>query len=243
MPVIVPSVLVIGRSANGLPGWSQLRGCCGPGQVLRASDAYRGMAVLMQYRGLRLVVVNVDDFSQDEMAFFSAVRRFRPGLQLLAVGKGDELSNPRLSEAMWAGAQQAVSATELLEKLPSLLGLKVAAVRPPQIVAPPAAVEPVKPQKPPVEEPSPPAIAEPAKVEAPPESQVAEKALAESTLIVPASLQKGRSQARAKRKAPAKRKAKSASPRQSRDIVTPEELSVLLGDEQAEAKPKRKSSK
>lgn len=243
MSAIAPSVLVIGRSGNGLPGKSQLRGCCGPGRVLRASDAYRGMAVLMQHRGLRLVVVNVDDFGQDEMAFFSAARRFRPGVQLLAVGKGDELTNPRLSEATWAGAQQAVNASELADKLPSLLTSTDDIVRPSHPTTPPVRVTLVKPEKPPVAEPLPAQVTRQTEIQKQVAGRVVEQSQLKLDSIVPASLEKGRNQSRAKRKAPVKRQAKSAGSRQSTDIVTPEELRVLLGDEEAEPKPKRKSSK
>ena len=106
-----------------------------------------------------------------------------------------------------------------------------------------AAATPVRPREPAE------AIATVAEATAPAEQQAqAESPAKELPQVkpepaVPPSLEKGRKQARAKRKAPARRKAKPAPSGRSEDIVTPEELRVLLGEERAESPSKRKSGK
>lgn len=216
-----PTVLFIGRSGKVVPTWTELRQDCGPGRTLRAGDAYRGMAALMQHQQLKLVVVNVDDMGQDEMAFFSTARRFRPDLQLLAIGAGNELSNPRLSEATRHGAQQAVNVERLAQILPGLLAQAARQTRPEQAQPEPAA----------------PTIAKPSPLPLATETQ------AVPTANVPAGFQEARSKAQAKRKAPVRPEPKPKATSQGRDIITPEELRVLLGDEQLNADTERESKK
>ena len=187
-----PILLFIGRESNGDATWRKVCHFCQAGGALRASDAYKGMALALQYPGLRAAVVSVDGLSEAEMSFISSARRHRPDLKLLAVGKGNELSNPRLAEATWQGAEDIATAEQLEGKLAKLMGtepVKVAAVRGQQVA-------------------------------------VEEKVNKETD-----SFLESRTLAQAKRKAPSVEPSKEIFQRESQDIVTPEELRVLLGED------------
>ena len=116
----LPTLLFIGRNGDADQAWLTVRRIWQPGKALRASQAYAGMGLLLKHNHLRLVVVGVDQLSQAEMSFFSAASRRYPQLQLLAFGKGDELSNPRLADATWHGATEALSSEQLPQKLSQL---------------------------------------------------------------------------------------------------------------------------
>ena len=187
-----PILLFIGRESNGDATWRKVRHFCQPGGALRASDAYRGMVLALRYPGFRVAVVAVDELSEAEMSFISSARRHRPDLRLLAVGKGNELSNPRLAQATWQGAEDIATAEQLEGKLAKLMG------------------------------------AEPVKVAAVSDQHVtAQKTIEKETV----SFLKSRTVAESKRKAPAAKEPKTISQRQSQDIVTPEEMRVLLGED------------
>lgn len=177
-----PILLFIGRESNGDATWRQVRHLSQPGQALRASDAYRGMALLLKYTGFRVAVVAVDQLTDSEMSFFSAARRHRPDLCLWAIGEGNELSNPRLAQATWQGAQEIVTVEQLDSKLTELIGSEPTALRD--------------------------------KVDRDVSDFLQSRTIAES-----------------KRKAPAAEPSENLPQRYSQDIVTPEELRVLLGEE------------
>ena len=187
-----PILLFIGRESNGDPTWRRVRHLCQPRRALRASDAYRGMALLLKHTGFRAVVVAVDQLTESEMSFFSAARRHRPNLFLLAIGAGNELSNPRLAQATWQGAQEISTAEQLDSKLIELIGSE------------PVAAASSGPQS----------AASRDKVDRDVRNFLQSRTVAES-----------------KRKAPVAAPSENLPQRQSQDIVTPEELRVLLGEE------------
>ena len=199
-----PILLFIGRESNGDATWRQVRHLCLPARALRASDAYRGMALLLKHTGFRVVIVAVDQLTDSEMSFFSAARRHRPDLSLLAIGEGNELSNPRLAQATWQGAQEIVTAEQLDSKLTELIGSESAAAESsgPQSLAPRGKVD----------------------------------------RDVSAFL-KSRSVAESKRKAPASKPSKNLPLPQSQDIVTPQELRVLLGEDPGPSDMPKESKK
>ena len=182
-----PILLFIGRESNGDATWRQVRHLCQPPRALRASDAYRGMALLLKHTEFRVVVVAVDQLTDSEMSFFSAARRHRPDLCLLATGAGNELSNPRLAQATWQGAQEIVTAEQLDGKLTELIESEPAAA---------ASTAPC------------------GKVDRDVRDFLQSRTVTES-----------------KRKAPAVEPSKKLPKRQTQDIVTPQELRVLLGKE------------
>jgi len=191
----LPTLLFIGRNGDADQAWLTVRRIWEPGKALRASQAYAGMSLLLKHNQLRLVVVGVDQLSQAEMSFFSAASRRYPQLQLLAFGKGDELSNRRLADATWQGATEAVSCELLPQKLSHLRQQPKAQPAPARVAAvghmtPAPAVEP----------------------------QQQENFLA------------GRTVAKNRRKAPPV-KAPKTKQLETQDIVTPEELRMLLGEE------------
>lgn len=196
-----PILLFIGRESNGDVTWRQVRHICHPGRALRASDAYRGMALLLKHSGFRAVVVDVDHLTDSEMSFFSAARRHRQGLCILAMGKGNELSNPRLAQATWQGAKEIVTAEQLEGKLAELIR----------------------------DEPTTMASSCPRAT-----------ALQEKVDQDVSSFLGSRTVAESKRKAPAAEPNKKVSQRQTQDIVTPEELRVLLGDDPQQSDPPEK---
>ena len=220
-----PILLFIGREPNGDIAWRHVRRLCRPGRSLRVSDAYRGMALLLKYRRLRAVVVAVDQLADSEMSFFSAARRRRPELHLLALGKGNELSNPRLAQASWQGAQEVVT----IEQLPGRLSELVAAEH--TYLESLALAQPLDRQ-----------VSNPAEwstVEsAPPKSTAPGK---KTDKGVPKFLE-SRAAAESKRKAPAVKSSRHRPRPQTQDVVTPEELRVLLGqeDEQPDLPKERK---
>ena len=193
-----PILLFIGRESNGDVTWRQVRHLCQPGRALRAADAYRGMAILLKHADFRAVVVAVDHLTDSEMSFFSAARRHRPGLCILAIGKGNELSNPRLAQATWQGAQEIVTAERLDGRLAELIA------------------------------------AEPATVASSPPQPTALQDKVDQDV---SSFLQSRNIAESKRKAPAVEPSKNLSQRQTQDIVTAEELRVLLGDEPQQSDP------
>jgi len=209
-----PILLFIGREPNGDLAWLKLRRLCQPDRVLRASDAYRGLALLLKRPQLSVVVVAVDYLSDSEMSFFSAARRHRPQLHLLAFGQGNELSNPRLAQATWQGATEAIGIERLAGRLSELMAaektylgsstLTQASDR--QVLAP----------------------AEPGPVE-PPEPKPTTPQTRTDTGF--RSLLQARAVVESKRKAPAAEQSKQQPQRQIQDIVTPQELRVLLGED------------
>jgi hypothetical protein len=189
----LPTLLFIGRNGDADQAWLTVRRIWQPGKALRASQAYAGMGLLLKHNHLRLVVVGVDQLSQAEMSFFSAASRRYPQLQLLAFGKGDELSNRRLADATWHGATEAVSSEQLPQRLSHLR-------QQPQ----------ARPARPIDKEPAPTV-----------EPQQQKNFLA------------ARSVAKKRRKAPPV-KAPKTKQLKTQDLVTPEELRVLLGDDPQE---------
>ncbi len=191
----LPTLLFIGRNGDADQAWLAVRRIWQPGKAIRASQAYGGMALLLKHDRLHLVVVGVDQLSEAEMSFFSAASRRYPQLQMLAFGKGDELSNRRLADATWHGATEAVSSEQLAQKL-SQLRRQGQAQPAPARAAPAIDKEPA------------PAV----------EPQQQENFLA------------GRSVAKKRRKAPPLRAPKSKQLK-TQDVVTPEELRMLLGED------------
>ena len=190
-----PTLLFIGRNGDADQVWLAVRRVWSPERALRASQAYGGLALLLKHDRLRLAVVGVDQLSQAEMSFFSTASRRYPQLQMLAFGKGDELSNQRLADATWQGASEAVSTEQLPQRLAQLH-------QQPQGAPAPARVEAV------VEKQPAPAV----------EPQQQENFLG------------GRIVAKNRRKAPTVQPPKGKQLK-TEDIVTPEELRVLLGEE------------
>ncbi len=195
-------LLFIGRKQDADQAWRIVRQIWPPGKALRASQAYAGMGLLHKHNHLRLVVVGVDQLSEAEMSFFSTASRRYPKLRLLAFGKGDQLSNSRLADATWRGATEAVSSQQLSSKLSQLRQQSPqAAVKTPR----PVAKEPV----PVVQQPKP----------AQPENFLAPRTVTEN-----------------RRKAPAVKDPKiNQAPKdeqfKTEELVTPEELRVLLGED------------
>ena len=219
-----PILLFIGREPNGDLAWRQVRRLCQPGRALRASDAYHGLAILLKNPQLSLTVVDVDHLSDSEMSFFSAVRRQRPQLHLLALGRGNELSNSRLAQATWEGASEAVATERLQSRLSELMGLEQTYIKP---------------------SPSAQTFVRQALLDTAP--SVEPKPAAQQTTAVEGfqSLLKSRTVSQAKRKAPATEPPAKKTPRQTQDVVTPEELRVLLGsdDDRAQEPDDRKEKK
>ena len=199
-----PILLFIGRESNGDATWRQVRHLCEPGRALRSSDAYRGMALLLKHQEFRAAVVAVDGLTDSEMSFFSTARRHRPDVQLLAVGKGNELTNPRLAQATWQGAGEIATAEQLDGKLTELI-----------------AAEPVRA-----------ALSHPQA-----------KAPREKVDKDVSSFLQSRGKAESKRQAPAAEPAKELPERYSQDIVTAEELRVLLGEELGQTDISKESKK
>lgn len=197
-----PTLLFIGRQPNGNLAWPQVRRLCQPGRALRTSDAYHGLAILLKAPQLSVVVVAVDYLSDSEMSFFAAARRCRPQLHLLALGQGNELNNPRLAQATWQGATEAVAVEQLAGRLSELIAAEKTCL------AEPGTVAPAKP-----------------KVAVPP-------ATADTGFE---SLLQARTVTETKRKAPAAEQSKQQSAQQTQDVVTPQELRVLLGEDTQES--------
>ena len=209
-----PILLFIGREPNGDIAWRQVRRLCQPGRSLRVSDVYRGMVLLLKYPRLRAVVVAVDQLADSEMSFFSAARRRRPQLHLLALGKGNELSNPRLAQASWQGAQEVVTAERLPGRLSELIAAEqtypessALAQAPDRQVSDTAELSTVE--------------------SAPPKSTAPGKKTDKGVT----NFLEARTVAQSKRKAPAAEPARQEPRPQTQDVVTPEELRVLLGQE------------
>ncbi len=200
----LPTLLFIGRNGDADQAWLTVRRVWPSGKALRASQAYAGMGLLLKHSQLRLVVVGVDQLSKDEMSFFSAASRRYPQMQLLAFGKGDQLSNPRLADATWHGATEALSHEQLSQKLSQLRQQPHPQTPAP---APPAPTIDKQPVRPTDKQPPPPV-----------EPQQQENFLAARTVI------------ENKRKAPSV-KAPKAKQLKTQDVVTPEELRVLLGED------------
>ena len=203
-----PTLLFIGRNGDADHAWLKIRRIWSPGRALRASQAYGGMALLLKHDRLRLVVVGVDELSQSEMSFFSAASRRYPKLKLLVFGKGDELSNRRLADATWHGASEAVSTEQLAQRLKDLHRQQQAAR---QAARASRVIE-----------------KKPARAVEPPQGQGdlgrgVEPEKQENLLA-------RRSVAENRRKAPPAKTPKSRQIK-TEDIVTPEELRVLLGEE------------
>ena len=199
-----PILLFIGLEPNGDLAWRQVRRLCQPDSVLRASDAYRGLALLLRLPQLNVVVVAVDYLSDSEMSFFSAARRHRPQLYLLAFGQGNELSNPRLAQATWQGATEAVGIERLAGRLSELLATEKTYLGSSPLAPVPSPVKPAKPK--------------------PTASQTRADAGFRSLL-------QARAVVESKRKAPAAEQSKQQLQRQTQDVVTPQELRVLLGED------------
>ena len=204
-----PTLLFIGREPNGNLAWPQVRRLCQPGRALRTSDAYHGLAILLKAPQLSVVVVAVDYLSNSEMSFFAAARRCRPQLHLLALGKGNELNNPRLAQATWQGATEAVTVERLAGRLSELIGAEKT------FLTESGSVAPARP-----------------KVAAP--TNAADTGFE--------SLLQARTVTETKRKAPAAEQSKQQSAQQTQDVVTPQELQVLLGEDASEP-GKRKEKK
>ena len=198
-----PILLFIGLEPNGDLAWRQVRRLCQPDSVLRASDAYRGLALLLRLPQLNVVVVDVDCLSDSEMSFFSAARRHRPQLHLLAFGQGNELSNPRLAQATWQGATEALGIERLAGRLSELLAVEKTYLG----SSPLAPVEP-----------GPVAPAKPKPTAPHPRTDTGFRSLLQARAVV-----------ESKRKAPAAEQSEQQHPRQTQDVVTPQELRVLLG--------------
>ena len=231
-----PTLLFIGRNGSTVDLWPKVRHLWQPGKALRVSQAYGGLALLFKHDRLRLVVVGVDELSEREMSFFSAASRHCPQLRILAFGKGDQLTNPRLADATWHGASEALNAEQLIQKLSHWPDQPTDLPRPTrpstatqatklQSIAPTIAQQPEI-QTPVPAEPEPqtiaPTIAQQPETQSPavaqPEPDALENLLAE------------RSVTENRRKAPV---APEPKERQisCQDVVTPEELRMLLGEE------------
>ena len=191
-----PTLLFIGRDPDYRQAWQQVRDLWQPGRALRAPGPYRGMTILAGQPAVYLAVVAVDNLSPDEMSFFTAARRCRPDLQILALGTGDHITNPRLSQACANGAREAVNLQDLPEKLNRLRTSQL----------PPAHSSSLAPQS----------------------SDLA---------LLPAetpNFADRRTVAEARRKAPAPTPPKRSTPTTSADVVTADELRVLLGQDTPE---------
>lgn len=198
MARVLSTLLFIGRNGDADQTWKTVRRIWPPGQALRASQAYAGMGLLNKYNHLRLVVVGVDELSESEMSFFSAASRRYPNLQLVAFGKGDQLSNPRLADATWHGATETVSSEQLPQKISQL---RQQPQTKPLPARPVRSVDIAKEPAPPVE---------------PPQQ---ENFLAARTVI------------ERRRKAPSVKTPEIKKDLKTQDLVTPEELRVLLGED------------
>ena len=216
MPEDSPTLIVIGRDADVQQALPKVRQAWRPQKVLAVPQAYQGLAVLLQNARLNLVAVGVDHLSPDEMSFFSVTAIHRPGMRVLAFGKGDKLSNPRLDEAARHGASEALSTDQLPQRLAQL-----ASQGQPRQSA--TALGPVVNER--VDR----------VVEAVPIEAV-------NTPIEPVDQAKGedaqnflagRDVAKSRRKAPAARE-QTKKTITTTDVVTPEELRVLLGEDDQE---------
>ncbi len=208
-----PTLLFIGRNGDADQAWLKIRRIWSPGRALRASQAYGGMALLLKHDRLRLVVVGVDELSQAEMSFFSAASRRYPKLKVLAFGKGDELSNRRLADATWHGAGEAVSTEQLPQRLKDLHRQQQAG---PQPARTSRLIEKM-----------------PARTVEPPVGEASQGQADLGRGLEPEkqeNLLARRSVAKNRRKAPPAKAPKSKQIK-TEDIVTPEELRVLLGEE------------
>ena len=212
-----PILLFIGLEPNGDLAWREVRRLCQPGRALRASDAYRGLALLLKLPQLSVVVVAVDCLSDSEMSFFLAARRHCPQLHLLAFGQGNELSNPRLAQATWQGATEAVGIERLAGRLSELMGAeKTYLGSSPLAQAPDRQVLD---------------LTEPSPVEPDEPKPTAPETMTDAGFR---SLLQARTVVESKRKAPAAEQSKQQLQRQTQDVVTPEELRVLLGEDAEE---------